>query len=79
MHFTPSQVCGVLQTARKHFATVTEPGRRYLTPLVLGEAYPPFKNGVPDCEAAQRRGAKKLTRGFAVRSAHDLMARRNYG
>jgi ATP-dependent phosphofructokinase / diphosphate-dependent phosphofructokinase len=27
---------------------ITDAGRRYLAPLILGEAYPPFKNGLPD-------------------------------
>ena len=27
---------------------VTEAARRYLAPLIVGEAYPPFKNGLPD-------------------------------
>ncbi len=27
---------------------ITEAARRYLTPLIAGEAYPPFKNGLPD-------------------------------
>src|SRR5207248_11250618 len=27
---------------------ITEPCRRYLEPLILGEAYPPYRNGLPD-------------------------------
>jgi len=27
---------------------ITEAARRYLSPLILGQAYPPFKNGLPD-------------------------------
>src|SRR5213078_4306501 len=27
---------------------ITEAARRYLAPLIVGEAYPPFKNGLPD-------------------------------
>ncbi|WKZ13290.1 MAG: 6-phosphofructokinase [Gammaproteobacteria bacterium] len=27
---------------------ITAPARRYLTPLVQGEAYPPYRNGLPD-------------------------------
>jgi 6-phosphofructokinase 1 len=27
---------------------ITEAARRYLAPLIAGEAYPPFKNGLPD-------------------------------
>ena len=27
---------------------ITEAARRYLAPLIVGEAYPPFKKGLPD-------------------------------
>src|SRR6185295_8793732 len=27
---------------------ITEAARRYLAPLIVGEAFPPFKNGLPD-------------------------------
>jgi len=27
---------------------ITEACRRYLEPLIAGEAYPPYKNGLPD-------------------------------
>jgi ATP-dependent phosphofructokinase / diphosphate-dependent phosphofructokinase len=46
---------------------ITEPARRYLAPLIVGEAYPPFKNGLPDYVRLQNVAApKKLTRKFAV-------------
>jgi ATP-dependent phosphofructokinase / diphosphate-dependent phosphofructokinase len=46
---------------------ITEPARRYLAPLIIGEAYPPFKNGLPDYVRLQNVAApKKLTRKFAV-------------
>jgi ATP-dependent phosphofructokinase / diphosphate-dependent phosphofructokinase len=46
---------------------ITEAARRYLTPLIVGEAYPPFKNGLPDYVKLQNVAApKKLTREFAV-------------
>src|SRR5215472_13118699 len=46
---------------------ITEPARRYLAPLIVGEAYPPFKNGLPDYVTLQNVAApKKLTREFAV-------------
>ena len=46
---------------------ITEAARRYLAPLIVGEAYPPFKNGLPDYVKLQNVGApKKLTREFAV-------------
>jgi ATP-dependent phosphofructokinase / diphosphate-dependent phosphofructokinase len=28
--------------------SITDAARRYLAPLIVGEAYPPFKNGLPD-------------------------------
>ena len=46
---------------------ITDAARRYLTPLILGEAYPPFKNGLPDYVRLQNVAApKKLTTEFAV-------------
>jgi 6-phosphofructokinase 1 len=27
---------------------ITEAARRYLAPLIVGEAYPPFTDGLPD-------------------------------
>jgi 6-phosphofructokinase len=46
---------------------ITEPARRYLAPLIVGEAYPPFKNGLPDYVRLQNVAApKKLMRKFAV-------------
>ncbi len=46
---------------------ITEAARRYLAPLIVGEAYPPFKNGLPDYVKLQNVAApKKLAREFAV-------------
>jgi 6-phosphofructokinase 1 len=46
---------------------ITEAARRYLEPLIFGEAYPPFKNGVPDYVKLRNTAApKKLTREFTV-------------
>jgi 6-phosphofructokinase 1 len=46
---------------------ITEAARRYLAPLIAGEAYPPFKNGLPDYAKLQNAAApKKLARAFAV-------------
>jgi len=46
---------------------ITEAARSYLAPLVAGEAYPPFKNGLPDYVKLQNAATpKKLTEGFAV-------------
>ena len=45
---------------------ITEAARRYL-PLIVGEAYPPFKNGLPDYVKLQNAPApKKLKRQFAI-------------
>jgi 6-phosphofructokinase len=47
---------------------ITEAAHRYLAPLIVGEAYPPFKsNGLPDYVKLQNAAApKKLTGEFAV-------------
>jgi 6-phosphofructokinase 1 len=46
---------------------ITEAARRYLAPLIVGESFPPFKNGLPDYVRLQNVTAlKKLTRQFAV-------------
>ncbi len=46
---------------------ITEAARRYLAPLIVGEAYPPFKNGLPDYVKLQNVAVpKRLTRQFSV-------------
>jgi 6-phosphofructokinase 1 len=46
---------------------ITEAARRYLAPLIVGEAYPPFKNGLPDYVKLQNVAvSKKFTNEFAV-------------
>jgi ATP-dependent phosphofructokinase / diphosphate-dependent phosphofructokinase len=46
---------------------ITEAARRYLAPLIVGEAYPPFKDGLPDYVKLQNVATpKKLTREFTV-------------
>jgi 6-phosphofructokinase 1 len=46
---------------------VTAAARRYLAPLIVGEAYPPFKNGLPDYVKLQNMAVpKKLATEFAV-------------
>src|SRR5262249_9997406 len=46
---------------------ITEAARRHLAPLILGEAFPPFKEGLPDYVRLQNAAApKKLTREFAL-------------
>jgi 6-phosphofructokinase 1 len=46
---------------------ITEAARRYLAPLIVGEAFPPFRNGLPDYVKLQNKAApKKLAKGFAI-------------
>jgi ATP-dependent phosphofructokinase / diphosphate-dependent phosphofructokinase len=46
---------------------VTEAARRYLAPLIVGEAYPPFKNGLPDYVKLRNVAVpKRLTSEFCV-------------
>ena len=46
---------------------ITEPARRYLAPLIVGEAFPPFKNGLPDYVRLQNVAVpKKLATPFAI-------------
>jgi 6-phosphofructokinase 1 len=46
---------------------ITNAARRYLAPLIVGEAFPPFKNGLPEYVRLQNVATpKKLTRQFAV-------------
>ena len=46
---------------------ITEGARRYLAPLIVGEAYPPFKDGLPDYVKLKNAAApKKFTSEFAV-------------
>jgi hypothetical protein len=46
---------------------ITEAARRYLAPLIIGEAYPPFRNGLPDYVKLRNVAVpKSLTREFAV-------------
>lgn len=46
---------------------ITPECRRYLTPLIAGEAYPPFENGLPQyIYLPQNVVAKKLKESFAV-------------
>ena len=46
---------------------ITEAARRYLAPLICGEAYPPFKNGLPDYVNLRNAAVpKKLTSEFTL-------------
>jgi len=47
--------------------SITEAARRYLGPLIVGEAYPPYRNGLPNYVKLRNVAVpKKLTREFAV-------------
>lgn len=46
---------------------ITTAARRYMAPLIVGEAYPPFKNGLPDYIKLQNVVVpKKLNTEFGV-------------
>jgi 6-phosphofructokinase len=46
---------------------ITEAARRYLAPLIVGEAYPPFENGLPNYVKLQNAAVpKRLAREFAA-------------
>ena len=46
---------------------ITEAARRYLAPLIVGEGYPPFRNGLPDYVKLRNATVpRKLTNTFAV-------------
>jgi 6-phosphofructokinase 1 len=46
---------------------ITDAARRYLTPLIVGESYPPFRNGLPDYVKLQNTAApKKLGTEFIL-------------
>jgi 6-phosphofructokinase 1 len=46
---------------------ITEAARRYLAPLVIGEAYPPFQNGLPDYVRLQNVAVpRKLAGEFTI-------------
>ena len=46
---------------------ITEAGRRYLEPLIKGENYPPYINGLPKVAKLKNKGVKPLTgRKFVV-------------
>ena len=45
---------------------ITEAARRYLAPLIVGEDYPPFKNGMPAYGQLQNRAVPKRLPPFDV-------------
>ena len=47
---------------------ITDACRRYLAPLICGEAYPPYKNGLPDYVRLKNVAVeKKLSKGFDLK------------
>jgi 6-phosphofructokinase 1 len=51
---------------------ITAAARRYLAPLIVGEAYPPFKNGLPDYVKPRNITAqKRLSGSFSVESLQE--------
>ena len=50
------------------FTLTTEACRRYLAPLIVGEAYPPYANGLPCYVRLKNVGVeKKLATGFDLK------------
>ena len=48
---------------------ITEAARRYLAPLIVGEAYPPYRNGLPDYVKLRNVTVpKRLSRAFDIQS-----------
>jgi len=47
--------------------SITDAARRYLAPLIVGESYPPFRNGLPDYVKLRNAAVpKKLNTQFAI-------------
>jgi len=69
-----SKVANVEKSLPKNFITkdgfgITEACRRYLSPLIKGEAYPPYKNGLPQYVTLKNKSVpKKLTTLYLVKS-----------
>lgn len=68
-----SKVANVERMMPKSFISrdgygITKKGRTYLEPLIKGEDYPPFKNGLPQYVRPKGVGvAKKLKTGFSIK------------
>ena len=45
---------------------ITAKCRRYLLPLIAGEAYPPYRNGLPDYVKLRNKPAKKMSKDFEL-------------
>ena len=60
-----AQVANVEQKMPRNFISddgfdVTEPCLQYLRPLIQGESYPPFKNGIPQIAKLKKIKVEKL-------------------
>jgi len=63
-HVKLSDVANVEKMVPRDFITadgfgITEKCRAYLEPLIAGEDYPPYKNGLPDCVQINGVAVKK--------------------
>jgi 6-phosphofructokinase 1 len=48
---------------------ITEAARRYLAPLIVGEAYPPYRNGLPEYVKLRNVAVpRRLSRAFDIES-----------
>jgi 6-phosphofructokinase 1 len=45
---------------------ITQKCRRYLAPLIEGEAYPAYRNGLPDYVTLKNAAVKKKLEPFAL-------------
>lgn len=67
-----AKVANIEQKMPRNFITrdgfgVTEKGREYLAPLITGEDYPPYKNGLPQYASLKKVFvAKKLEKQFKI-------------
>lgn len=66
-----SRVANVERMMPKSYITkdgfgITAKGKRYLAPLIAGEDYPPFKNGVPQYVTLKNELVKKKLKPFKV-------------
>ena len=66
-----SEVANFEKKMPKNFITkdgfgITKSCKNYLSPLIQGEAYPPFKDGLPDIARLKKRMVKKKLKNFKV-------------
>ena len=67
-----SDVANVEEKLPRHYISkdgfeITDAARQYLTPLIMGEDYPPYKDGLPQYAKLKKvLVAKKLKKSFKV-------------